>query len=410
MSDTKKTKSQLIEELISLRKRIHTLESSHHDIDHRAREEWENTFDTIRDLIFITDREGVVKRANRSLAHKLGVKAHDLVGNACWKIFRCGHKGTANCSLIKIQQGLSVREHEVRIPSLGMWVIAHVYAVYTPFKELDYVVHTYRDITTHKKLEEQLLQFYKVEAVARLAGGIAHEFNNLLTGIIGNLSLAKLQLAPESEEYGFVERAFNSADRASGLIKRLLAFASKLQVTYNLISVHDVVLKVVSLLRETVDPRIKIKVHADKDLWTVIADSAQISNMLISLLSNSRDAIIECIEGLFKHECKEKKSFMITINLENAKIDDDYFKLHADAKLGDYVLITISDNGPGMDAETQRRIFDPFFTTRELGKGKGLGLAAVYGIVKQYKGWIDVNSEVGVGTTFRIYLPRAESL
>lgn len=410
MSDTRKTKSQLIEELKSLRKRIETLESSQHDIDHRAREEWENTFDTIRDLIFITDREGVVRRVNRSLADKLGVESRDLVGNACWKIFRCGHKGTANCSLIRIQQGLSVREHEVRIPSLGMWVIAHVYAVYTPSKELDYVVHTYRDITTHKKLEEQLLQFDKVEAVARLAGGIAHEFNNLLTGVIGNLSLAKAQMDPESEEYCFVDRAYNSADTASGLIKRLLTFASKLQVTYNLISVHDVVLKVVSLLRDTVDPRIKIRVHADNNLWTVMADSAQISNMLISLLSNARDAIVECIEGLFKHECQEKESFVITVNLDNAEIDEDYCKLHPDAKPGEYALITLSDNGPGMDAETRRRIFDPFFTTREIGKGKGLGLAAVYGIVRQYKGWISVDSEVGKGTTFRIYLPRAESL
>ncbi len=111
------------------------------------------------------------------------------------------------CSLVKIQQGLAVREHEAGIPFLGMWVIAHVFAAYTSSKELDYIIHTYRDITDHKRLEEQLLQFQKVEAVARLAGGIAHEFNNLLTGIIGNLGLAKLELNTESEEYRFIERA-----------------------------------------------------------------------------------------------------------------------------------------------------------------------------------------------------------
>jgi two-component system cell cycle sensor histidine kinase/response regulator CckA len=131
--------------------------------------------------------------------------------------------------------------------------------------------------------------------------------------------------------------------------------------------------------------------------------------MLISLLTNAHDAIIECLEGLFKHECKEKEPFGITINVENTKIDDNYSKLYADARPGEFVLITISDNGRGMDAEIQKHIFEPFFTTRRIDKGKGLGLATVYGIVKQYKGWINVHSEVGGGTTFKVYLPRAES-
>jgi PAS domain S-box-containing protein len=411
MSDTKNTKSQLIEELKSLRRRIQRLEASQQNVNHHAKQEWENTFNTIRDLIFITDREGVVRQVNRSLADKLGVKPRDLIGKTCWEIFECGRLGTENCSLTKIKQGLSLREHEAEIPFLGIWVIAHVYGVYTPSGELDYIIHTYRDITVHKRFEEQLLQFHKIEAIARLAGGVAHEFNNLLTGIIGNLDLAQSQLNPESEEYSFIGRANTSAERAAALVKRLLAFASKLEVTYNLISVNDVILKVVSLLHETMDPHIKIVVHTDtdKDSCVVMANPVHISNILINLLTNARDAIMECIEGLFKLECKEKESFVINIKVKNAKIDDKYCKLHADARPGEFVLITISDNGPGMDAETRKRIFDPFFTTREMGKEKGLGLATVYGIVKQYNGWIDVSSEAGLGTTFKIYLPRVES-
>ncbi|MEW6419301.1 MAG: ATP-binding protein [Nitrospirota bacterium] len=405
MSDTKKTKSQLIEDIKSLQRQIQRLEE---DIKLRAKEEWENTFNTIRDLVFITDREGIIRQANRSLADKLGLKPYDLIGKTCWEIFKCGHLGTENCSLVKIQQGLSLREHEAEIPFLGMWVIAHVYAVYTPSKELDYVIHTYRDITERKRLEEQLLQFRKVDAVARLAGGVAHEFNNLLTGIIGNLELAKSELNDESEGYLFIERANNSAGRAAALVKRLLAFAGKLEVTYNLISVNDVILKVVSVLRETIDPRIKIIVNIDKDIRPVMANSEQINNILINLLINARDAIMECLEGLFKHECKEKESFAIIINAENTKIDEKHCKLYADARPGEFVLITVSDNGLGMDAETQRRIFDPFFTTREVGKGKGLGLATVYGIVKQYNGWVNIYSELGDGTTFKVFLPRAE--
>jgi PAS domain S-box-containing protein len=405
MSDTKKTKSQLIEELKSLRRRIEGLEK---DINLHAKQEWENTFNTIRDLIFITDREGVVRQANLSLADKLGVKPHDLIGKPCWEIFKCGRLGTENCSLVKIQQGLSIREHEVEILFLSIWVIAHVYGVYTPSNELDYIIHTYRDITEHKRLERQLLQLQKVEAVARLAGGVAHEFNNLLTGIIGNLGLAKSELSEESEEYLFIERANDSAERASELVKRLLAFSSKLEVAHNLISVNDVLLKVVSVLRETIDPRIKIIVNIDKNIWPVMANPVQINNMLISLLINARDAIMECLEGLFKHECKEKESFVITITTENIKVDEKYCRLYADARHGEFVLITLSDNGSGMDTETQKRIFEPFFTTREMNKGKGLGLATVYGIVKQYNGWVNVYSELGDGSTFKVFLPHAE--
>ncbi|MEW6068949.1 MAG: ATP-binding protein [Nitrospirota bacterium] len=403
--DIKKTKSELIKDLKSLRKKIHSLESfqQHQHI----KDEWENTFNTIRDLIFITDGEGVVRHANRSLADKLGFQPYDLVGKPCWEIFKCDYDKKENCSLKKIQQGLSIRRHEVKIPFFDMWVLAHVYAVYTPSGKIDYIIHTYRDITEHKRLEEQLLQFNKVEAIARLAGGVAHEFNNLLTGIIGNLSLVQSQINMDSEEYRFVERADTAAQKAAELIKRLLAFSSKLQTTYNLISVNEEILKAVSLLSETIDPRIEIIVNPDKNLWTVMADPVLISNMLISLIMNARDAISECFEGLFRNDCKEKESFFITIKTENIEMDEKYCKLYSSARHGEYVLIAISDNGIGMDIETQKHIFEPFFTTRGMDKGKGLGLATIYGIVKQWDGWINVSSEIGKGTTFKVYLPRA---
>ena len=409
MSNVKKTKSELLKELQSLRSKIQHLESSRYDGTHRTGDEWEHTFNTIRDLIFITDKDGVIRRVNQALADRLEARTQDLIGRTCSDIFQCGHKDTEKCSLRNIQKGLSVREHETEIPSLNMWVIAHVYAVYTPSQDLDYIIHTYRDITDHKLLENQLLQFSKTEAVARLAGGIAHEFNNLLTGIIGNLSLAQSQLSPDKEEYLFLERAYQSAERASELVKRLLAFSSKLQVTYNLIYLNNEIVKIASMLSKTMDPRIKIIVHTDKNLWTVMADPIQIKSMFITLIENACDAITECIEGLFRDECKEKEFFTIAITVENIKIEDEFCKLHTDARPGDFVVISITDNGPGMDAETQRHIFEPFFTTRDVDKGKGLGLATVYGILKQYKGWIHVSSEIGIGTTFKIYLPRAET-
>jgi PAS domain S-box-containing protein len=375
-----------------------------------AKEEWQNTFDTVRDLIFITNKEGVIKRANKALADKLGVHPRELVGKTCWDIFRCGHEKTDQCSLTKIQRGIKVREHETEISSLGMWVLAHVFAVYTPAQELDYIIHTYRDITEHKRLEKQLLQFTQTEAVARLAGGIAHEFNNLLTGIIGNVSLSQSQLGTDSEEYLFLERAHESAGKAADLVKRLLAFASRLHVTYNLLSVNEEILSVARLLGETTDPRITIDVHTDDNLWTVLADPVQIRSMFTSLLINSRDAITECLNGLFRYECEDRETFTIAINVENVTIREEESSVYPDARPGEFVLITIKDNGPGMDEATQQHAFEPFFSTKDMNKGKGLGLATVYGIAKQYKGWIVITSKRGTGTTVKVYLPRAESI
>ena len=409
MSDVRKTKSDLLKENLFLRSEIQRLESLRNENTHYTGDEWEHTFNTIRDLIFITDKEGTIKRANLALAQKFGLHPHELIGKTCWEIFRCGREGSEHCSLTKIQSGLPVRAHETEIACFGIWVNAHVYAVYTPSHELDYIIHTYRDISDHKQLEKQLLQFTQTEAVARLAGGIAHEFNNLLTGIIGNVSLAQSQMRTESEEYVFLERAYQASQRASELVKRLLAFSSRLQVTYNLISVPQVIETVVGTLRDTTDPRIHIEVHSDDNLWTVMADPVQIRSMLMSLLVNSRDALNECINGLFKYECPDRESFLISIKAANVTIDEEYCTVYTDTRPGEFILVTITDNGLGMDEETLRHVFEPFFSTRDMDKGKGLGLATVYGTVKQYKGWIHISSTRGTGTTVNIYLPRAES-
>ena len=192
-------------------------------------------------------------------------------------------------------------------------------------------------------------------------------------------------------------------------MKRLLAFSSRLQVTYNLISVPQIIETSVCTLRDTTDPRIHIEVHTDDNVWTVMADPVQIRSMLMSLLVNSRDAITECINGLFKYECQGKEPFMISINTANVTIDEEHCEVYTDARPGEFILITITDNGPGMDEETLRHVFEPFFSTRDMNKGKGLGLATVYGTVKQYKGWIHVSSTRGKGTKVNIYLPHAES-
>jgi len=248
------------------------------------------------------------------------------------------------------------------------------------------------DVTEQQTLESQLRQAQKMEAVGLLAGGIAHDFNNLLAVIVGNIALS---LAGVPEEHGnreLLQAAERAGVQAAELTNQLLGFSRQTilrPVPSQLQSCMD---ETVRLLRRTIDPRIALEVKAAADLWTVEADPNQISQVLINLCLNARDAIPE--------------SGLISLQAENAVIDADYVRQHVEARRGDFVRLRVSDTGAGIPTEIRPRIFEPFFTTKGAGKGTGLGLAMVFGIVQQHQGWIECASEVGQGTRFDIYLPR----
>ncbi|MFH1738216.1 MAG: PAS domain-containing protein, partial [bacterium] len=290
------------------------------------------------------------------------------------------------------------------------WILAHGKVV--EYDQEGYALRasgTHLDITEHKQAEEeknkltgQLFQSQKMEAIGQLAGGVAHDFNNLLTVIIGNLSLAETGNSKEINKY--LEMASNAANRAENLVKQLLAFSRKSPVDLKPLDINPILHDVSRLARQTIDRRIEIEIHTREHLPKTFADAAHVNSVLMNLCVNARDAITGIIEGRTLPG-RRKDRFVITMETDVATIDEHYCEIHSYARPGEFVVLTVSDNGIGMTPETQRRVFEPFFTTKEIGKGTGLGLASAYGILKQHGGWINVYSEQGVGSTFKVYLP-----
>ena len=248
------------------------------------------------------------------------------------------------------------------------------------------------DITERKQLELQLQQSRKMEAVGRLAGGIAHDFNNLLTIITGYTDLALSRSSVPLELRSDIERIENAAGRATALVRQLLAFSRKQVLQPKILDLNAIVLNMDKLLRRLMDDNISMSTKVDESLGKAKADPAQIEQVLMNLVVNARDAM--------------PKGGQIVIETRNTELDSGYAVDHVPMKPGPYVMLAVSDTGIGMDAETVAHIFEPFYTTKASGRGTGLGLSTVYGIVKQSGGYIWVYSELGRGTTFRIYLPR----
>jgi PAS domain S-box-containing protein len=247
------------------------------------------------------------------------------------------------------------------------------------------------DLTERKALESQLQQAQKMESVGRLAGGVAHDFNNMLGVILGYTDLALMRVDLASPVHADLMAIRKAAERSANLTRQLLAFARKQTAAPKVLDLNEAVEGMLKMLRRLIGEDIDLVWLPDKNLWPVKVDPSQIDQILANLCINARDAI----EGVGK----------LTIETGTTAFDEAYCAEHPGFVPGEYVLLAVSDDGSGMDKETQGKLFEPFFTTKEMGKGTGLGLATVYGIVKQNNGFINVYSEPGHGTTFKIYLP-----
>jgi two-component system cell cycle sensor histidine kinase/response regulator CckA len=287
-----------------------------------------------------------------------------------------GEPNEKSCHLIKFKDG-------------------RVYERYSAPQVVDRVIVgrliCYRDLTEQKNLEHQLRHAQKMEALGTLAGGVAHDFNNILTVIMGFCNLTSLQLDHRSPLRNNLDQIMAASERALSLTNSLLAYSRKQGMNIKAMELNGAVLNVEKFLARLIGEEIELVTRLSAERLTVMADSGQLEQVLTNLAANARDAM-------------ERKGCLI-IDTRKIEIDQDFVRLHGYGKPGSFALISISDTGSGMDQVTREKIFEPFFTTKEVGCGTGLGLSIAYGIVKQHDGYINVYSEPGRGTTFNIYLP-----
>jgi two-component system cell cycle sensor histidine kinase/response regulator CckA len=247
------------------------------------------------------------------------------------------------------------------------------------------------DITLQKNLEDQLRQAQKMEAIGTLAGGVAHDFNNILTALMGYTELIRKMTDKDDPRWGYFSHILTCSEKAASLIKNLLAFSRKQVISPKPVELNVIIKNVESLLKRILGEDIEFSTHLADEPLTILADSNQIEQVLMNMATNARDAML--------------RGGMLSITTTRVEISSDRLTTCDVPKAGSYALIAVSDTGEGMDTVTRQKIFEPFFTTKEVGRGTGLGLSMIYGIVKQHQGEIKVYSEVGNGTTFRIYLP-----
>jgi two-component system cell cycle sensor histidine kinase/response regulator CckA len=291
--------------------------------------------------------------------------------------------------------GNYVTEHRIRKKTGEVrWIQSRNRIIRDAAGKIDYISGVFFDITERKELEDQLIKAQRMEAIGILAGGVAHDFNNLLTAIMGYSEIMMMDLRKEDPFHLFVEEITKAANRGASLTSQLLAFSRKQIMQPRVINLNEVVLDLEKMLRRLIGEDIDLLTAIDQDLGAVKGDPAQIEQIIMNLAVNARDAMPD--------------GGKLTIETKNILLDEAFARSHIGVTPGPYAMLAVSDNGVGMDAATASRIFEPFYTTKESGKGTGLGLATVYGIVKQSDGHIWVYSEPGQGTTFKICLPRVE--
>nr|MDA3834853.1 ATP-binding protein [Spirochaetales bacterium] len=361
--------------------------------------------DGIQDGISVHDQNFTILETNKCIENWYADKL-PLVGKKCYEIF---HNRQTPCEACPSQEAMRqniLQRNEMLWPMADgseRWLEIFAYPVHNSTEEEFRVVEFFRDITVKKQAETQrdtllgqLAFSQKMEAVGTLAGGVAHDFNNILSAINGYAELCIKQMKDDNPLLDKVKIILESGQRAARLTQQLLAFSRKQIVTPQDIDIDQSLQGINKMLARVLGEDIDINIMNDTSLWHIYADQTQFEQVIVNLAVNARDAM--------PHGGK------LTFEAKNIILDQAYTERHYQIKAGQYVLLTISDSGQGMDKETLSKIFEPFFTTKEEGKGTGLGLATVYGIIKQNNGEILVYSEPGQGTCFKIYMPRHEGI
>jgi PAS domain S-box-containing protein len=357
--------------------------------------------DAIPIPVFYKDTAGLYLGCNSTFETFMGLEKNQIVGKSVYDLAPetlADSYHVADAALYA-RPGVQVYENSILHADGTMHDVIFNKATYVDAEgNTAGIVGAITDVTQRKqaeeerkKLETQLLQAQKMEAIGQLAGGIAHDFNNILTAIIGYAQLLIIRMEKSSPLRHYIEQVFTSAERAADLTKDLLAFSRKQVLHTQLLDLCDVLGRVQKMLERLIPEDIEFRTTVTENELTVMADRGQIEQVLMNLVTNARDAM--------------PQGGILSVDVAPVVMDGQFVHAHGFGEPGEYACISVTDSGHGMDEETQRKIFEPFFTTKEVGKGTGLGMAIIYGIVKQHNGYISVYSEPERGTTFRIYLP-----
>jgi PAS domain S-box-containing protein len=347
------------------------------------------------EAIIITNPDSTVLYANPAFEQITGYHQATVVGHSPRQFGQAYHDVVAHRAMWRTVQGGETWQGRMtnRRPDGTSYVVdMHVSPVRNQAGETINYVATMRDVTREVQLEKQFQQSQKMEALGRLAGGIAHDFNNLLTVIHLSTRLLERQLRPEDPVWENVQQIRETGERAAKLTRQLLSFSRREIVDPVLLDLNRVVGDLSRMLKRIIGEDIELVIRLEEGLWSVRADAAQMEQVIMNLVVNARDAMQE--------------GGKLEIETANVTLDEAYAAFHVDAQPGDHVLLTVRDTGEGMDDEVKSHLFEPFFTTKEGGRGTGLGLSTVFGIVTGSGGHIRVDSQLGVGTTVRVYLPR----
>jgi len=366
----------------------------------RARDFLETMFKTTPDAIIVVDDEGRVTAANESVFDVYGYHPEELIGQHSVVLPDFdGESMGRNMQLIEqvYEQGIVRNFETTRKHKNGQRI--HVESSVALLKKTDGTVigaiSSTRDITDRIRMQDQLRQAQKMEAIGTLAGGIAHDFNNILGAIIGYTELSQHDTECSSQIRSNLDQVLNAAERARNLVKQILAFSRKSQSEVKPFQVHVILKEALKLMRASISANIEIKVNTTDARDVVLADATQIHQIIVNLCTNAAHAM-------------EKSGGILTVELEPVVLQDADVIAYSDLQTGLYVQLTIRDTGIGIESQNISRIFEPFFTTKGVGKGTGMGLAVVHGIVKSLKGDIKIHSEVGRGTVFHVLLPALE--
>ena len=349
------------------------------------------------DALLLIDAEGRVTYISPSSSRHLGWGSDEMLGQSIFDFLHPDDRDAMSVKLAEVLRspGKPVTQ-DIRLQHAdGSWRAIESIAVNRlSDPSVEAIVVNARDITDRRKLEEQLRHAQKMEAVGQLAGGIAHDFNNLLTAILGYCNLMRDDMPAEDPLRADLDEIHTAGERAASLTRQLLAFSRRQMLQPQVIDVNSVVQQLEKLLRRLISENVELVTALARDLLSVRVDPASIEQILVNLTVNARDAM--------------PHGGRLTIETSNVDLDETFAIAHVPMKPARYVMLAVGDTGEGMDADTQTRVFEPFFTTKEQGKGSGLGLATVYGMVKQSGGYIWVYSEPGHGTVFKVYFPPAE--